>query len=218
MAKEPKAAVKGEGESYGEVVQRLDEVVRRLEGGELSLEDSLKAFEDGIGLVRKGEELLSRAEKRIEQLLSEDGHTAPARAVDEWRCRRAGAGEGSGEGRRPRPSRRRRTTRTFRSSSRVRQQMGSALPHRPKVIIVDDDRETRELIALALEQEGFAVAQAANGLKLIANLHIDRPELILMDVNMSWIDGFELCRAVRQNEDFRDIPVVFVSARTAPPT
>ncbi len=62
-------------ESYGEVVQRLEEVVKLLEGGELSLEDSLKAFEEGIGLVRRGEKLLSTAEKRIEQLLDDDGES-----------------------------------------------------------------------------------------------------------------------------------------------
>lgn len=60
-------------EKYGDVVQRLEEVVKRLEGGELSLEDSLQAFEEGIGLVRRGEKLLSAAEKRIEQLLDDDG-------------------------------------------------------------------------------------------------------------------------------------------------
>ncbi len=60
-------------EKYGDVVRRLEDVVKRLEGGELALEDSLKAFEEGIGLVRRGETLLTDAEKRIEQLLSEDG-------------------------------------------------------------------------------------------------------------------------------------------------
>ena len=54
-------------------MHRLEEVVKRLEGGELSLEDSLKAFEEGIRLVRKGEALLSQAEKRIEELLEEGG-------------------------------------------------------------------------------------------------------------------------------------------------
>ena len=86
---------------------------------------------------------------------------------------------------------------------------------KPKVIIVDDDRETREMMALALRQEGFEVAQAANGLRLISTLHVDRPDVILMDVNMSWIDGFELCRAVRGSEEFNAIPVVFVSGRSA---
>ena len=88
-------------------------------------------------------------------------------------------------------------------------------PRKPKVIIVDDDRETRELLALALQIENFEVSQAANGLRLISTLHVDRPDVILLDVNMSWIDGFELCRAVRKNEDFKDIPVIFISARSS---
>jgi DNA-binding response OmpR family regulator len=84
---------------------------------------------------------------------------------------------------------------------------------RPKAIIVDDDRDTREMLALALDLEGYDVTQAANGVKLISTLQVDRPDIILLDINMSWIDGFELCRAVRRNEHFRDIPVLFVSAR-----
>ena len=82
-----------------------------------------------------------------------------------------------------------------------------------KVIIVDDDRETREMLTLALDLEGFDVREAANGLRLISTLHVDKPDVILLDVMMSWIDGFELCRAIKQNEEFKDIPVVFVSAR-----
>jgi exodeoxyribonuclease VII small subunit len=60
-------------QTYAEVVGKLEDVVKRLEGGELSLEESLKAFEDGIGLVKRGEALLEAAEKRIDQLLEEDG-------------------------------------------------------------------------------------------------------------------------------------------------
>ncbi len=84
---------------------------------------------------------------------------------------------------------------------------------RKKIIIVDDDRETREMLKMALELEGYDVAQAANGLRLISTLHVDRPDLILLDVMMSWIDGFELCRAVKKNDEFRDIPVIFISAK-----
>lgn len=87
---------------------------------------------------------------------------------------------------------------------------------KPRIIIVDDDRDTRELLAMALEGEGFEVASAANGLRLISSLQLRRPHLILLDVNMSWIDGFELCKAVKKNEGFRDIPVVFVSGRGEP--
>src|SRR3981189_2362196 len=86
---------------------------------------------------------------------------------------------------------------------------------RKKIIIVDDDRETREMLKMALELEGYEVSQAANGLRLISTLHVDRPDLILLDVMMSWIDGFELCRAVRKNEEFRRIPVIFISGRSS---
>jgi exodeoxyribonuclease VII small subunit len=65
-------------EKYGDVVRRLEEVVKRLEGGELSLEESLQVFEEGVGLVKRGEKLLSAAEKRIEQLLEQDGENRAA--------------------------------------------------------------------------------------------------------------------------------------------
>lgn len=87
---------------------------------------------------------------------------------------------------------------------------------KPRIIIVDDDRDTRELLAMALESEGFEVTSAANGLRLISSLQLRRPHLILLDVNMSWIDGFELCKAVKKNVSFRDIPVMFVSGRGEP--
>ena len=87
---------------------------------------------------------------------------------------------------------------------------------KPKVIIVDDDRDTREMLTLALELEDFDVSQAANGLRLISAMHVDRPDVILLDVMMSWIDGFELCRAIKKNPSFMEIPVIFISARKTP--
>ena len=87
---------------------------------------------------------------------------------------------------------------------------------KPKIIIVDDDRDTREMLTLALELEDFDVSQAANGLRLISAMHVDRPDVILLDVMMSWIDGFELCRAIKKNPSFMEIPVIFISARKTP--
>jgi CheY-like chemotaxis protein len=68
-----------------------------------------------------------------------------------------------------------------------------------KIAVVDDDKDVRELLETTLQQEGYEVKLAANGLRLISTLHVDRPDLILLDVMMSWIDGFELCRAIKQN-------------------
>ena len=85
-----------------------------------------------------------------------------------------------------------------------------------KVIIVDDDRDTREMLQVALEVEGYEVMVAANGLRLISSLHVDCPDLVLLDVMMSWMDGFELCRSVKQNKEFGHIPVIFISGKKMP--
>lgn len=67
---------------YGGVVARLQQIVEALEAGELSLEESLERFGEGVGLVKQGEKLLTEAERRIEQLLSEEGRTAPLKLSD----------------------------------------------------------------------------------------------------------------------------------------
>jgi DNA-binding response OmpR family regulator len=84
------------------------------------------------------------------------------------------------------------------------------------VAVVDDDREVRDYLEAVLRKAGYDVALASNGLRLVSALQVDRPDLILLDVNMSWIDGFELCRALKKNTEWAMIPVVFVSGRSAP--
>jgi DNA-binding response OmpR family regulator len=85
-----------------------------------------------------------------------------------------------------------------------------------KVVIVDDDRALRDRLQQILEQHGYNVAQAPSGLRLLTLLEVDRPDLILLDVAMSWINGFELCRAMKANTNYKNIPVVFISGRSAP--
>jgi DNA-binding response OmpR family regulator len=93
--------------------------------------------------------------------------------------------------------------------------MMRGVSRRGLVAVVDDDREVREYLAETLHRAGYEVALAPNGLRLVSALQVDRPDLILLDVNMSWIDGFDLCRALKRNPLFTQIPVVFVSGRTA---
>ncbi|MDW8283305.1 MAG: response regulator [Myxococcales bacterium] len=85
-----------------------------------------------------------------------------------------------------------------------------------KIVVVDDDRETRSLLHDVLQEAGYQVIEAQNGLRLISQLHVDRPDVILLDVMMSWIDGFELCRAIKRNPLYRDIPICFISGRDDP--
>jgi DNA-binding response OmpR family regulator len=83
-----------------------------------------------------------------------------------------------------------------------------------KIVIVDDDRALRDRLQQVLEKAGYSVAQAPSGLRLLSLLEVDRPDLVLLDVAMSWIDGFELCRALKANRSYRAIPVVFISGRS----
>lgn len=85
---------------------------------------------------------------------------------------------------------------------------------RPKVIVVDDDADTREALALGLEDYGFETEEATHGLRLFARLETERPDAIVLDVMMSWMNGFELCEAIKKNPDFADIAVVFVTGRS----
>jgi DNA-binding response OmpR family regulator len=83
------------------------------------------------------------------------------------------------------------------------------------IAVVDDDIEVREALQDAFTDAGFRVKLAANGLRLVSTLQVDRPDVIVLDVMMSWIDGFELCRALKRNTEFSDIPVVFISGKTS---
>jgi exodeoxyribonuclease VII small subunit len=68
---------------FDDVLDRLRGVVGRLEQGNLSLEDSLRAYEEGVGLARRGHELLDKAEKRVELLVSAREGTIEATPLDE---------------------------------------------------------------------------------------------------------------------------------------
>jgi DNA-binding response OmpR family regulator len=81
-------------------------------------------------------------------------------------------------------------------------------------VIVDDDRALRDRLQQMLEKDGYIVAQAPSGLRLLSLLEVDRPDLILLDIQMSWINGFELCRAMKANSAYKSIPVVFISGRS----
>ncbi len=95
-------------------------------------------------------------------------------------------------------------------------QLAPQLSPPKRVVVVDDDRNLREALQAALKAEGYEVTVVPNGLRLMAALQIDKPDLLLLDVMMSWISGFELCRALKRNAEYKDIPVLFMSARTAP--
>ncbi len=82
-----------------------------------------------------------------------------------------------------------------------------------KILIAEDERDIRELVTFSLQFGGFAVVQAANGVEAVQRAQAERPDLILMDVRMPKMTGYEACKQMKQLPETRDIPVVFLSAK-----
>ena len=80
-----------------------------------------------------------------------------------------------------------------------------------KILIVDDIPENVSALALALESEGFTLAMASCGEEALQIVEGFLPDLILMDVRMDGIDGFETCRQLKKNDVTRDMPVIFLT-------
>jgi CheY-like chemotaxis protein len=87
-------------------------------------------------------------------------------------------------------------------------------PHPPcPVLMVEDDAATRKLTRAILEKEGWKVTEAENGKKALACMERERPSLILLDLMMPEMDGFEFVERVRQHREWRAIPIVVLTAR-----
>lgn len=82
-----------------------------------------------------------------------------------------------------------------------------------RVMAVDDDPVIRGLLEVNLEMEGHQVITAVDGQDALDKVHTERPELILLDVMMPNVNGWQVAEALKGDPATRDIPVVFLSAR-----
>jgi hypothetical protein len=81
------------------------------------------------------------------------------------------------------------------------------------VLVVEDDLPTREMLRIGLEREKFKVTEAGNGVEALAQLALLRPALILLDLMMPEMDGFQFTREVRANPQWRNIPILVMTAK-----
>jgi len=86
-----------------------------------------------------------------------------------------------------------------------------AMPSSPRVLVVEDDAETRQFYSTALEQNGFQTDQAHNGHQALAKALDRPPDLILTDIAVPGLDGIELCRRLRADDRTRAIPVLAIT-------
>jgi CheY-like chemotaxis protein len=80
------------------------------------------------------------------------------------------------------------------------------------ILIVDDFDDTRLLLRTWLQKKGFRVVEAENGNRAVAAAKSDRPDLIIMDVEMPELDGLAATRQIRELTNFKEVPIVAVSA------
>jgi len=84
---------------------------------------------------------------------------------------------------------------------------------RPVILVVDDNVENLKVIASTLDRYGFSAAVAMNADECFSFLSREKPELILMDVMMPGTDGFDLCAQLKRSPAYKEIPVIFLTAR-----
>lgn len=80
-----------------------------------------------------------------------------------------------------------------------------------KILVVEDSKTQAEYLSHILKNEGYLVVIAGNGNDALEQIKISRPAIVLTDIMMPEMDGFELCRAIKENENLADIPVILVT-------
>jgi DNA-binding response OmpR family regulator len=84
----------------------------------------------------------------------------------------------------------------------------------PNILIVEDDPEAARILELSLKRERFNTIVALNGTQGLAAAQTQHPDLVLLDLMMPDIDGYEVCRRIRANPHTANLPIIVVSAKT----
>jgi len=82
-----------------------------------------------------------------------------------------------------------------------------------KILIVDDDKEVLDIIKKKLTQENYEVMTASSGQEALTICKTDCPDLVLLDIAMPEMDGYNTCEKIKQNTKTKGIPVVFVTGK-----
>lgn len=83
-----------------------------------------------------------------------------------------------------------------------------------KILIVDDDIDSLKLIGLMLQRQGYEITAASSGAQALAKASSEAPDLIILDVMMPDMDGYEVCRRLRMNPNTQPIPIIMFTAKT----
>lgn len=82
----------------------------------------------------------------------------------------------------------------------------------PRILMIEDNEDNRDMLARRLRRNGFDVVLAENGVEGLEKARTETPDLILMDLNMPDLDGWEATRQLKEDEDTRDLPIIAITA------
>lgn len=82
-----------------------------------------------------------------------------------------------------------------------------------RILLIEDDRDIAELVRYNLEKNGFEVHHQTQGRQITALIRQTKPHLIILDVMLPDVDGFELCKEIRRESQFEGIPILFLTAK-----
>jgi len=82
------------------------------------------------------------------------------------------------------------------------------------VLIVDDEPMARTLLRLMLARAGYSVSEAQDGLDALKKIEMSQPDVVVLDVMMPGMDGFTVCKTLREKEDTSKLPVIMLSAKS----
>jgi twitching motility two-component system response regulator PilG len=83
----------------------------------------------------------------------------------------------------------------------------------PVVLVVDDSPTVRKIVQLTLQRERIRVVTAGDGLSALAAVSDTQPDLILLDIMLPRMDGYNICHLVRNNPEYRDLPIIMLSGK-----
>jgi twitching motility two-component system response regulator PilG len=81
------------------------------------------------------------------------------------------------------------------------------------VLVVDDSPTVRKIVQLTLQRERIRVVTAGDGLSALAAVADEQPDLILLDIMLPRMDGYNICQVIRKNMAYRDLPIIMLSGK-----
>jgi len=81
-----------------------------------------------------------------------------------------------------------------------------------KILVVDDNQDSRELVVKVLKNKGYEMVEAIDGEEAVEKAVAERPDLILLDISIPKLNGYEVTRILKGREEFKDLPIVALTA------